>query len=159
MEGISVRQTDCGENLLLERWGLQELEWGGSFSFFPKKQAGEGPWLPVLEEVGNRGMGRTEGPRLRKPSQKHITQGSSWGFVLILSSTPTRLLAPWKSPEHPHPKICHLGGPRRSSLCSFQLGDKKIVLPLCKHLLCARHFMCINLFNFHNSPVIIICIL
>lgn len=62
-----------------------------------------------------------------------------------------------KSPEYPYSKTCYVGEPRRSSLCSFQQGDKKIILSVtCNHLICARHFMCINLFNFHKNSILII---
>lgn len=78
-------------------------------------------------------------------------------FLILFPEFLPVFLFSLKFPEYSYPKIFFVGEPRRSSLCSFQQGDKKIILSVaCNHLLCVRHFMCINLFNFCKNSIIII---
>lgn len=111
---------------------------------FPRSRLGKGHGYLSQEEVGTEECEGTEGPRMREPSQNHRTQ-KSW--LIFLNFVPRLPLCshPWKSPEHPHPKICYLWGARRSSLCShLSRGMRKLtLLHDCKHLLCARNFVCL----------------
>lgn len=86
---------------------------------------------------------------MRKSSQNHITQESLF-FLKFGPSTPTCHFL-WESPEHLHSQICDVRDPRNPVSA---LSSRGMILSLCKHLLCARHFMCINWFNFHNSIIL-----
>lgn len=74
-EGISVRLWG---GLSSGEVGALELEWVGGCSFFPKKQAAEGPWLLEGQGVGvGVGVEGWEENRMRKSRHNDITP-ESW---------------------------------------------------------------------------------
>lgn len=96
---------------------------------------------------------------MRKPSQNHITQESWLVFSLKKPSTPTCLhisLGHLLSTPTPRFATWGSGGTQEIQCLLFLEGDNTKCRFVSTYHICATHFMCINLFNFHNNSVIII---
>lgn len=96
-----------------------------AFTSFPRSRLGKGMATRVRMGWGMKGYKRTERPRMRSPVRTLVRL-----FLILFPEFLPVLPFSLKSPENPYPKICSVGKPGRSSLCSFQQGDKEIILSL-----------------------------